>query len=181
MSQTYGRAMAVVATLPLLLLGACRPEERQTRLDPPLSEALNQIGVMPNGIGGTLPEIYTLTGKPYRNNAYQLSQGKRLYEWFGCQACHADGQGTRDGPPLIDGWWNYGPDLVTLYASIRDGRPGGMPSFRNRLTNEQIWQLAGYVQVMGAYKVPVEAPGRSDRPQTRPAENRAPAASAPLR
>jgi hypothetical protein len=32
------------------------------------------------------------------------------------------------------------------FASIRDGRPRGMPAFRDKMINEQMWQLAGYVQ-----------------------------------
>jgi cytochrome c oxidase cbb3-type subunit 3 len=44
------------------------------------------------------------------------------------------------------------------------------------MTTEQIWQLAGYVQTIGAYSVKTAAPGRNDEKQTRPAENRGPAA-----
>ncbi|WP_424811370.1 c-type cytochrome [Roseococcus sp. YIM B11640] len=169
--------MAVLASL-LLTLGGCEREERQTRTDPPVAAALDGVAVMPVGVGGRPPEVYAALGKPYRTNAYQLSQGKQLYEWFGCPSCHRDGQGG-SGPSLIDGWWEYGPDLVSIYSSIRDGRPHGMPAFRNRLTNDQIWQLAGYIQVLGASSADTAAPGRSDRPQTRPAENRAPASIVP--
>ena len=55
------------------------------------------------------------------------------------------------GPALTDGWWRYGPDAVTVFVSIRDGRPNGMPAFRDKLTTEQIWQLTGYVRSVGAY------------------------------
>ncbi|MBR0645402.1 c-type cytochrome [Plastoroseomonas hellenica] len=169
--------MAAIVLAALTLVG-CRREERRVRLDPPVAAALDAVAVMPVGIGGRPPEVYAALGKPYRGNAYQLSQGKQLYEWFGCQGCHGDGRGG-SAPALIDGWWDYGPDLVSIYVSIRDGRPNGMPAFRNRLTNEQLWQLAGYVQVLGAYSASTAAPSRSDRVQTRPAENRAPAAAAP--
>jgi cytochrome c oxidase cbb3-type subunit 3 len=172
-----GRSTAVLA-LAVLVLSACGREERQNRLDPPVAAALDAVAPMPNGIGGRPPEVYVALGKPYRSNAYQLTQGKQLFEWFGCQSCHGDGRGG-SGPSLIDGWWQYGPDLVSIYLSIRDGRPHGMPAFRDRLTHEQIWQLSGYIQVLGAYGASIAAPGRSDRPQTRPAENRAPAPSAP--
>jgi cytochrome c oxidase cbb3-type subunit 3 len=104
-----------------------------------------------------------------------LSEGKRLYSWFGCKTCHSDGQGGI-GPAFLDGWWSYGPEMVSIFASIRDGRPHGMPAFRDKMTTEQIWQLAGYVQTIGAYSAKTGAPGRSDEKQTRPAENRAPAA-----
>src|SRR3981081_1939776 len=86
----------------------CQREERQLRLDPPVAAALDNIALMPNGISGAPPEAYFALDKPYESNAYNLNQGKRLYSWFGCKACHADGQGGI-GPAFLDGWWNYGP------------------------------------------------------------------------
>ena len=53
-----------------------------------------------------------------------------------------------------------------------------MPAFGDKLTTEQIWQLTGYVRSMGAYSASTAAPARNDDLQTRPAENRAPAAAA---
>jgi cytochrome c oxidase cbb3-type subunit 3 len=164
-----------IASVALFFLGGCEREQRDVRLDPPIASALDEVSVMPSGIGGAPPQIYSALDKPYISNAYNLAQGKRLYDWFGCRECHADGQG-RIGPPLLDGWWQYGPDVVSMYVSIRDGRPGGMPSFRNKLTNEQLWQLTGYIQILGAYSAKAAAPSRDDKVQTRPAENRAPAA-----
>jgi cytochrome c oxidase cbb3-type subunit III len=52
-----------------------------------------------------------------------------------------------------------------------------MPSFASRLTTEQVWQLTGYVRTMGAYSAATAAPSRNDEMQSRPAENRAPAAT----
>jgi cytochrome c oxidase cbb3-type subunit 3 len=161
--------------LPTLLAAGCQREERDLRLDPPVADALGQIALMPNGIGGTPPEAYAALGKPYTSNAYSLGQGKRLYTWFNCKGCHADGGGA-SGPAFLDGWWQYGPDITSIFASIRDGRPNGMPAFRDRLTTEQIWQLAGYIQTIGAYSGPTAAPSRNDEMQSRPSENRAPAA-----
>lgn len=181
--QRPRRGLWLAALLPAVLaLAGCKREQRQARQDPPLAAALDQVALLPGGIGGRPPEVLVALGDPFRRNAYQLAEGKRLFEGFGCQSCHAEGQGVAGrGPALLDGWWQYGADLASLYASIRDGRPGGMPAFRDRLTPPQIWQLAGYVQLLGGYRVEAAAPGRSDRPQTRPAENRAPAASFPLR
>ena len=77
----------------------------------------------------------------------------------------------------MDGWWRYGPDQVSIFVSIREGRPRGMPAFANRLTTEQIWQLTGYMQSLGALSAQIAAPNRNDDMRTRPAENRAPAAA----
>ena len=50
-----------------------------------------------------------------------------------------------------------------------------MPPFRDKMTIDEIWQLAGYVKAIGAYTPSLNAPGRNDGRQTRPAENRGPA------
>lgn len=157
-----------------LIVGWLR-EPRRYRTDPPVSAALESLRLMPNGIAGAPPEVYFALGKPYERTAYDLSQGKRLYSWFGCASCHGEGEGGA-GPAFLDGWWLYGPSMVSIAASIRDGRPHGMPAFRDRMTIDQIWQLAGYVKAVGAYSARFTAPSRNDDRHTRPAENRAPAA-----
>jgi cytochrome c oxidase cbb3-type subunit 3 len=157
------------------VLAGCQREERKLRLDPPLAAALDKIALMPNGIAGAPSEVYFALDRAYETNAYNLSEGKRLYSWFGCKSCHGGGRGGV-GPSFLDGWWYYGPEMVSIFASIRDGRPHGMPAFHDKMTTEQIWQLAGYVQTIGAYSAKTAAPSRDDDKQTRPAENRAPAA-----
>lgn len=170
---------ALIAAVLLLLVGAggllgWLRQPRELRLNPPAAADLDRFRLMPNGISGTPPESYFALGKQYEMDAYNLSQGKRLYVWFGCPACHGDGRGGI-GPSFLDGWWLYGPEVVSIVASIRDGRPHGMPAFRDRMTIEQIWQLAGYVQTIGSYTPKVSAPSRDDGKHTRPAENRGPA------
>jgi cytochrome c oxidase cbb3-type subunit III len=157
-------------------LCGCEREKRQYRTDPPVAAALDEVAPMPNGIAGAPPDAYVAAGEPYTSNAYDLSQGKQLYSEFNCSGCHAEGGGA-SGPAFLDGWWRYGPQVVSIYVSIRDGRPRGMPAFGSRLTTEQIWQLAGYVQTIGAYSAKTSAPGRDDAMQSRPSENRSPAKS----
>jgi cytochrome c oxidase cbb3-type subunit III len=167
----------VLVALPLaLILTGCEREKRDLRLDPPSLEALDEVATMPNGIAGAPPDVYVAQNRTYEVNAYQLSQGKRLYEWFNCTGCHANGGGGA-GPALLDGWWRYGPDPVSVFVSIRDGRPHGMPSYRDKLTVEQIWQLAAYVQTIGMASGETAAPSRNDEMQSRPAENRGPASA----
>jgi cytochrome c oxidase cbb3-type subunit 3 len=176
MGWAWSRGLLLVLTLSLAcVLAGCKREERELRTDPPVAAGLEQLRLMPNGIGGAPPEVYFASGKPYESNAYDLSQGKRLYGWFGCASCHGKGGEGGVGPSLMDGWSLYGPEMVSLSASIREGRPHGMPPFRGKMTAEEIWQLAGYVKTMGAYSAKTGAPGRNDEKQTRPAENRAPA------
>ncbi len=157
-------------------LCGCEREERQYRTDPPVAAALDAVALMPDGIGGAPPDAYVAAGEPYESNAYDLSQGKQLYSEFNCNGCHAEGGGA-SGPAFLNGWWRYGPQVVSIFVSIRDGRPRGMPAFGSRLTTDQIWQLAGYVHSIGAYSAKTSAPSRNDAMQSRPSENRSPAKS----
>ena len=50
------------------------------------------------------------------------------------------------GPPLMDDEWRYGGRIDQIAASIAEGRPNGMPSWRGKLTDDQIWKLAAYVR-----------------------------------
>ena len=173
-----GRVLPSVSAFVLIVatgvtLGWLR-NARELRTDPALSADLDLFKLMPNGISGKPPQSYFASGQPYESDAYNLGQGKRLYTWFGCQDCHGDGRG-KTGPSFLDGWWLYGPEMVSIVSSIRDGRPHGMPAFQQKMTIEEIWQLAGYVQTIGAYSAKTAAPGRNDDKNTRPAENRAPA------
>jgi cytochrome c oxidase cbb3-type subunit 3 len=117
-------------------------------------------------------------GEHYERNAYDVQQGKRLYQWMNCTGCHGHGGGAI-GPALGDRNWIYGGKLQQIYSSIRDGRRNGMPAWKHRLTDQQIWQLAAYVRSMGRYVRKDVAPSRDDALQTGKSENRLPR-SAPV-
>jgi cytochrome c oxidase cbb3-type subunit 3 len=107
------------------------------------------------------PSPPPMTEGPYRDNAFAMAEGKRLYGWFNCVGCHHHGGGGI-GPPLMDHRWIYGHRPDQIYSTIVQGRPNGMPSFAGRLTDQQVWQLVAYVQSMsGNARIDV-APGRDD-------------------
>jgi cytochrome c oxidase cbb3-type subunit 3 len=64
-----------------------------------------------------------------------VSEGQRLYQEFNCVECHAHGGGGI-GPALIDEEWIYGSSSPQIVATLIQGRPNGMPSFRNILTED---------------------------------------------
>lgn len=98
---------------------------------------------------------------PYDENAYAVAQGKRLYRWYNCNGCHANGGGGM-GPPLMDDEWRYGADPASIFATITRGRPNGMPSFGGHIPDDQVWQLVAYVRSMSGLLRKDVAPGRSD-------------------
>jgi cytochrome c oxidase cbb3-type subunit 3 len=167
-------------TIPLLaaalLVATCQREERDT--DPPKAEteAAVIVALAPLSPGGSDPQVAASTkGATYENNAYAMSQGKRLFQWFNCSGCHGNGGGG-SGPALMDDKWIYGSGIDNIVATIREGRPNGMPSFRGRIPDDEIWQIAAYVRSLGGFAPKDAAPSRDDGMQSRPAENRLPAA-----
>lgn len=158
----------------LLVLGACEREERAFRSDPIATETEEKIALVPLSPGSGPPvEHRTGKGKDYENNAYHVAQGKRLYTWFNCNGCHSNGGGG-SGPPLMDDRWIYGWQIENIVQTIREGRPNGMPSFRGKVPDDQIWELAAYVRSMSGNLAKDVAPGRNDDMHPRPAENREP-------
>jgi len=97
----------------------------------------------------------------FESNAYEIGQGQQLYDQFNCSTCHANGGGDI-GPALMDSAWTYGGRIDQIAASIRDGRPNGMPAFRDTLTEQQIWQIAGYVRSMSGNVARDAASSRGD-------------------
>lgn len=102
-------------------------------------------------------------GAAFEGNAWHISQGQRLFGWMNCSGCHAHGGGGM-GPPLMDGEWRYGGTMAEIAATILDGRPNGMPSFRGRITEDQAWQLAAFVRAMSGQPRRDALAGRADEP-----------------
>jgi cytochrome c oxidase cbb3-type subunit 3 len=103
-------------------------------------------------------------------NAYALAAGKKLWTWYNCSGCHANGGGG-PGPALMDDVWIYGGDATTIFETISQGRPNGMPAFGTRIPKEQIWQLAAYVRSMSGLAPQDAAPNRDDAFLTRTPES----------
>jgi cytochrome c oxidase cbb3-type subunit 3 len=106
-------------------------------------------------------------------NAYAISQGKTLYNNYNCSGCHANGGGGM-GPPLVDEKWIYGSEPEQVFATIVEGRPNGMPSWRGRIPDYQIWQIVAFVRSMSGQVSKTAAPGRDDHIQRKIPENSVP-------
>jgi cytochrome c oxidase cbb3-type subunit 3 len=107
---------------------------------------------------------------PYEGNAYALSEGQRLFSAYNCVGCHAHGGGG-SGPPLMDDQWIYGGEPQQVYLTIVQGRPNGMPSFRGKIPENQVWQLAAYVRSLSGQASLAASPGRDDHMQSTPPPN----------
>jgi cytochrome c oxidase cbb3-type subunit 3 len=168
----------MVAVLACMAVGlaACQREERDPRPDPMLGDGSSPVPVTTLAPGGHKPHPDSIKADEFRTNAFHLSEGKRLFGWFNCSGCHANGGGGM-GPALMDGKWLYGGSIENIHASIRDGRPNGMPTFRNRIPDDQIWEIAAYVLSLGGNVPSAAAPSRNDDMMVHPSENRMPNAT----
>jgi cytochrome c oxidase cbb3-type subunit 3 len=162
------RTVPVVGAL--LLLVACEREARRFHESPsaPATVALSSLQPGPSLVVSTVRD-------PYEYNAYGISEGKILFGQFNCSGCHAHGGGAI-GPALMDSEWIYGSEPENIFATIAEGRPNGMPSFRQRLSNDQIWRLVAYVRSMSGLLPKDAEPTRDDAMSYRPSEQRTPKA-----
>lgn len=137
----------VVCIACMTTFGGCDREERHFRVAPPYAARSNTIVMSDNQAGRkiTVPATYL----PYDHDAYAISEGQRLFSWMNCVGCHANGGGGM-GPPLMDDKWIYGSDPANIFATILEGRPNGMPSFRGKLNDDQVWELVAYVRSLSA-------------------------------
>ncbi|HYE71928.1 MAG TPA: c-type cytochrome [Blastocatellia bacterium] len=157
----------LVISLSTLVLCACKREERGFRVSPPQAERVNTIQLSEIRPGQASPQAPTKN--EYEENAYAVSEGKTLFEAFNCAGCHGHGGGG-SGPALMDDKWIYGSQPEQIFATIVQGRPNGMPSFRGRIPDHQVWQLVAYVRSMSRQVPKDVAPGRDDHLNPAPPE-----------
>jgi cytochrome c oxidase cbb3-type subunit III len=102
----------------------------------------------------------------YQDNAWSMSEAKRVYAMFNCVGCHGHGGGGM-GPALMDLKWVYGSSPDEIFASITEGRVNGMPAFKDRIPEYMVWQLVAYVRSMSGLAPIDSAPARDDHLRTR--------------
>ena len=95
--------------------------------------------------GGAAVPPLNAQAASFDGNAHAIARGQQLFATMNCSGCHSHGGGGM-GPALMDDKWLYGGRIDQIAASIMEGRPNGMPSWRGKLTDQQMWQLAAYVR-----------------------------------
>jgi cytochrome c oxidase cbb3-type subunit 3 len=153
---------SAVAAAALALLCACDRDKSDPR-GKPLGETIRALPSSPDTIfpGGDKQAPLDPRAAAYERNAYTIAQGQQLYMTMNCVGCHSHGGGGM-GPPLMDSQWRYGGRIDQIAATIAEGRPNGMPSWRNKLTNQQIWQLAAYVRTLSGQEPKDVVSARAD-------------------
>ena len=147
----------------LLVLAACRQSDRSQTTDAHAE----------GSSGGAI--LSAPQQGDYSTSAFHIGEGQRLYAWMNCAGCHGPHGGGGMGPSFMDGQWRYGSSMAEIVRTIDGGRPNGMPSFHNRLTGQQMWQLAAYVRSLGGLAPKDVVPSRAEDVSTKaPMTQRAP-------
>jgi cytochrome c oxidase cbb3-type subunit 3 len=147
---------------------ACKREQRQFAQPPATFKAFNVTMSDLRPGAQTPPSSITNDSE---EKAYDVSEGKRLFTQYNCVGCHFNGGGGI-GPPLMDEQWIYGDKSENIYDTIVEGRPNGMPSFRQKIPDSQVKQLAAYVRSLSGQLRKDVAPARSDDMNARRSEQR---------
>jgi cytochrome c oxidase cbb3-type subunit 3 len=163
------RSAALVAVVATCAAG-CERERRDFDASPSGREAIQSLRMAKVLPGGGEPPIFG--DNPLENNAYEVSEGKRLFHWYNCSGCHAEGGGGI-GPALMDNVWIYGSQPANVFATIVQGRPNGMPAFGGRIPEKEVWELVAYVRSMSGLVSQQVAPNRDDAMQAKKPESSA--------
>jgi cytochrome c oxidase cbb3-type subunit 3 len=157
----------IAVALGLLALTACQRDTRELRPAPTraalFGDAARQSEIQPGSM-----KTEPLVSSPDAGNAYSISEGQRLYNWYNCVGCHAHGGGGI-GPPLIKKDWIYGGQPANLFDTIVKGRPNGMPAWGGKIPEYQVWQLVAYVRSLANEQPTTATAPRGDNIEPNPA------------
>ena len=154
-------ACLAVGVLALALVG-CDRENRDLKPATAAESAPKNVSVTelyPGPVGSPTPD--DPRAQAYEGNAQHIANGQRYYKWFNCVGCHFNGGGGI-GPPLMDEKWRYGGKIEEIYDTIYHGRPNGMPAFKDKIPEQQIWEIAAYVRSLSGEADKLAAPSRQD-------------------
>ena len=97
------------------------------------------------GVTDVTQDVLSLNGRD--TNPAEATAGETVYQTY-CVACHgADGHGNvaMGAPNLTNGVWLYGGSQEQIAQTVRAGRNGVMPAFKDTLSEDKIHILTAYV------------------------------------
>jgi cytochrome c oxidase cbb3-type subunit 3 len=86
------------------------------------------------------------SNNPLQDSAEAAASGKVLFGKMNCAGCHGYDLTGGMGPDLTDNNWLYGGKPGEIFRTISEGTTRGMPSWKDLLTSDQIWQLVTFIQ-----------------------------------
>ncbi|MEK6323967.1 MAG: cytochrome c [Acidobacteriota bacterium] len=96
---------------------------------------------------------------PIPRDESSITEGRKTYLRH-CASCHGPsgkgdgGMALAGGTPsnLTDETWDHGSSDGEIFVVIRDGTSADMESYKDKLTEKQIWQLVNYIRSLSPKK-----------------------------
>lgn len=133
-------------------VSACNPHASGTSSGaPPAFPAEGRLEALPLGDIAGVAKLGAVNEipNPLEADAGAIAEGHRLFIVMNCAGCHGyDAKGNM-GPNLTDAYWRYGGTPSSIYKSIFEGRPQGMPAWGRALPAQDIWRIVAYLQSLG--------------------------------
>jgi cytochrome c oxidase cbb3-type subunit III len=147
---TYARSGAAAALALILLSGCDRMRGDERREMPPDGPPRGVIFPpdAPLDPGPQPASRFIESRNPFEGDRQALRDGERYYVWYNCNGCHGILGGGGIGPPLRAEQFIYGNDAASIYQSIAQGRPQGMPAFGGITSEDMIWKMVAYIQAL---------------------------------
>lgn len=146
-------ASIVAAALSVVIgFSGCKPQDKSLATSQPRSvPSEEQLVALPLGdiAGAAKLRPVNEVANPLEGDAVAVSEGHRLFIAMNCAGCHGYGAVGNMGPNLTDQYWRYGGTPSSIYQSIYEGRPQGMPAWGRALPARDIWKLVAYIQSLG--------------------------------
>ena len=153
MSARQRRLLVALTVCCAALVTSCgKSDGGSTAVTAPQPEpGATAVGDIPLGdvAGAAQSTLATQFPNPYANDPPAVQQGHDLFIKMNCAGCHGYGAKGGIGPNLTDGYWRYGGVPASIFNSIYQGRPQGMPAWNPALPPQDIWKLVAYIQSLG--------------------------------
>ncbi len=82
---------------------------------------------------------------PFAGNKTAEEEGGKIFR-ENCRSCHGERGEGGFGPKLAAKSHKYGGTDAELFASVANGRPGGMPPFLSGLGKDRVWKAVTYIR-----------------------------------
>jgi cbb3-type cytochrome oxidase cytochrome c subunit len=82
---------------------------------------------------------------PFAGNRAAEEEGERIYK-ESCKSCHGEKGAGGFGPKLAVKAHKFGNADAELFASVAEGRPGGMPAFLPQIGKDRVWKVVAYIR-----------------------------------
>ncbi|BDA60634.1 Cbb3-type cytochrome c oxidase subunit [Shewanella xiamenensis] len=96
-------------------------------------------------IAGLAEYVVKLSGREHDEKLAALGQGSFMKGCFACHGMDAKGNKLMGAPNLTDDVWLYGGSRGVIEETIKHGRAGVMPAWKDVLGEEKVHVIAAYV------------------------------------